>query len=390
MKGAATVLMAVALALTPAYTIRSHAGRYPTTLLEVALLLAIAVGLIALRGRLPWRNPYTLPGLLLLAGATIGVFVSPDRTGALGEWRAFFAEPMAAGLVVAGLARGSDSRVRGLLAGLAAASIAVALVNLVHVVPLQLAHRIDVANPPVAIFQNANQEALFLVPLDGLALAFVLFSSRRADQVAAAVVLVITIPAVLLSYSRGGIAALAVAALVVVLLHPRRWLLLAPVAALLAVGVGLLPGIRRRLAVELDPTSPNNTLHSRLGLWQGTVRMLTHHPLFGAGLRGFDTDVAPYYADPFKVAFPHDLVLNFWSETGLAGLAGFIWLSLAAVVSGARGVHSRELSRVLSVGVLAFVAAVWVHGAVDVPYLKNDLAVAFWAILGVHAGTLGE
>jgi O-antigen ligase len=378
---AATALLALAFALTPAYVLRFHAGPLPTTALEVALLLAIAAGLIALGGRLPWRNPYTWPGLLLLAGATVGVAVSPDHQGALGEWRAYFVEPMAAGLVAAGLVRRRRVAARSLLSGLGVAGAAAALINLGHTLPLELAHHIDLANPPVAIYQNPNQEALFLAPLDAVALALALFTADRWERAGGAAFLVITVPAVLLTYSRGGIAALAVAAVAVVLFHPRRWLIVAPLVVVLAAAVAALPGIRRRIAVEFQPSNPDNTLHSRLGLWQGTLRMLEHRPLFGAGLRGFDQEVAPYYADPFKVAFPHDLVLNFWSETGLLGLAGFAWLSLAAVVTAAR---SRALP--VSVGLIGFLVAVWVHGVVDVPYLKNDLAVAFWAVLGLQTG----
>lgn len=382
---AAAVLMGAAFALAPAYTVRFHVLGVPTTALEISLLLAILAGLIALRGRLPWRSPYTWPGLLLLAGATIGVAVSPDRTAALGEWRAFFAEPMAAGLVAAGLARHERRGASWMLAGLAAGGVAAALVNLRRVIPLQLEHRVNVASPPVAIYQNANQEALYLVPLAAVALAVLLFGRGRGERWGAAVFLVVTVPAALLTYSRGGIAALAVAAVAVVLFHPRRWAIVLPLLVVLGAAVAVLPGIRRRIAVELDPTSPDNTLHARLGLWQGTLRMLEHRPLVGAGLRGFDHDVAPYYSDPFKVAFPHDLVLNFWSETGLLGLAGFVWLSLAAAFAAAR---TRALP--LSVGVIGFVVAVWVHGVVDVPYLKNDLAVAFWAVLGLHAGLLED
>lgn len=383
----AGLVLALALAATPAYVVRFHVGPLPTTMLEVLLLLAIAAGAVALRGRLfwpgLWRHPYTWPGLLLLLGATIGVAVSPDRPAALGEWRAFFAEPLAAGLVAAGLVRRDRGAARLLLLGLAVAGGFAALVNLFDVIPLQLEHRVNVTSPPVAIYQNANQEALFLVPLDALALAFALFARGRAERWLAAAFLVLTVPAVLLSYSRGGIAALAVAAVVVVLFHPRRWVIVLPLLAVLAAAVAVLPGIRRRLEVELDPGSPDNTLHARLGLWQGTLRMLEHRPVFGAGLRGFDQAVEPYYHDPFKVAFPHDVALNFWSETGLLGLAGFVWLSAAALASAAR---TRALP--LSVGVAGFIVAVWVHGAVDVPYLKNDLAVAFWAVLGLHAGML--
>ena len=84
----ATFLLALAFAAAPAYVVRFHVGPLPTTLLEVLLLLGIAAGLVALRGRLPWRTPYTLPGLLLLAAATVGILVSPNRSEALGAWRA--------------------------------------------------------------------------------------------------------------------------------------------------------------------------------------------------------------------------------------------------------------------------------------------------------------
>lgn len=375
--------LAAALGTAPAYVVRFHAGPLPTTVLEVLLLLGIAAGVIGLRGRLPWRNQYSLPGLLLLLGASVGVLVSPDRTGALGEWRAFFVEPMAAGLVVAGLAAVEERRLL-LELGLAASGCAAALVNLFENVPRILSGRFNLASPPVAIYQNANQLALYLVPLDALAFALLLFSSRRLERIGAAVFLVVTVPAVLLSYSRGGIAALAVSLLAVGLLHPRRLAVTVPLAAVLAAGVALVPGIRRRALVEFDPRSPNNTLHSRLDLWRGTLKMLERRPLQGAGLRGFDARVAPYYRDPFKVAFPHDVVLNFWSETGLLGLAGFVWLSAAAVWSGWRA----PAARAIGAGVIGFVVAVWVHGIVDVPYLKNDLALAFWAVLGLQVGAL--
>ena len=379
--------MAVALGFAPAYVVRFKVGPLPTTLLELLLLLGIVVGFAALRGRLPWRNPYTLPGIVLLAGATIGVLVSPDRTGALGEWRAFFVEPMAAGLVIAGLA-GSESRRRLLLLGLAASGLAAALVNLGDDAPRILAGQFNLASPPVAIYQNANQLALYLVPLDAVAMAMLLFGPRRAERSGAAVFLAVTVPAVLLSYSRGGIAALVVALLVVAALHPRRARIALPLAAVLAAGVALVPGIRRRVLFEFDPSSPNNTVNSRLDLWRGTLRMLKHRPLQGAGLRGFDARVAPYYRDPFRVAFPHDIVLNFWSDTGLLGLLGFAWLSLAALVAAGRDLAGGAGALALNAGVVGFIVAVWVHGAVDVPYFKNDLALAFWAVLGLHAGAL--
>jgi O-antigen ligase len=95
----------------------------------------------------------------------------------------------------------------------------------------------------------------------------------------------------------------------------------------------------------------------------------------------------PHHHDRF--IDPHNIVLNFWSETGLLGLAAFTWiLVMAFVVSWRGGRRPDEGWRPLHLGVFLAMVAVVVHGLVDVPYFKNDLALEFWALLGITwAGT---
>lgn len=389
LRSAAAALMAVALASAPGYALRFHVGPLPTTLLEAVLLPAVVLGVIALRGGLPWRSTLALPGAALLVAATIGVFVSPDLRGALGEWKAFFVEPIAAGLVIAGLAA-ERRHAWLLLGGLGAGALAAAVVNLGVDAPRILSGRISLATPPVAIYQSANQLALYLVPLDAVALAVLLFGAGRAPRSAAAAFLAFTVPAVLLTYSRGGILALAMAVFLLALVHPRRLVLAPALVLVLGLGVGLVPGIRRRVAIELDLKDPANTVTPRLGLWRATLRLLESRPLTGAGLHGYGGAIAPYYRNPFHVAFPHDIVLNFWAETGLLGVLAFGWLTAAGVLAAVRGLAADPFARALSAGLLGFLLAIWVHGLVDVPYFKNDLALAFWAMLGLHSGVVGR
>ena len=70
--------------------------------------------------------------------------------------------------------------------------------------------------------------------------------------------------------------------------------------------------------------------------------------------------------------YPHNLFLNVWSELGLAGLlftvAALFWLSIRLF----RLLRRREAWAVGAV--LAWVALI-VHGLVDVPFFKNDLAI---------------
>jgi O-antigen ligase len=114
--------------------------------------------------------------------------------------------------------------------------------------------------------------------------------------------------------------------------------------------------------------------------------MLQHHVLFGAGLSGFTAAIAPFWNPTHidRFIYPHNIVLTFWSETGLLGLAAFAWIMVAASLMAWRGWRVSEPRwRPFEVGVLLALVAVLVHGLVDVPYFKNDLSLEFWALLGL-------
>ncbi len=387
---AAVGLLALALAASPAYVIRFHFGGVPTTLLEIVLLVAIAAGLAVTRGRLPWRNPYLWPGALLLAAATLDVWFAPSHRAAAGIWKAYFIEPALAALLIAALAD-TGNRVRLVLAGLGVAGLIVALADLSVSLPDILGHTYNVVTPQVAIFNSSNDVALYLVPLDAVALAICLYDDERRDRIAAGIFFAVTALASVLSYSRGGWLALAVATVFVALFHPRRLWVAGGVAAAVLLAVLGSSQIRHRILVELEPGNPANTVQLRLPLWRTAFRMLEHHPVFGAGLSGFQVDAEPFRDPGFheQLIYPHDIFLNFWSETGLLGLAGFLWLCLAMVRRSWAALGSAApLGRAVLIGLLGALAAIFVHGLVDVPYFKNDLALAFWALVGLQLAVL--
>jgi O-antigen ligase len=201
--------------------------------------------------------------------------------------------------------------------------------------------------------------------------------------------LAITAPAVALSFSRAGWAALAVVAVFVGFFHLRRAWILGGVV-LLGLASLAIPRVRQRVLVEFDLSSPHNTFTSRLSLWRSTLNLLRHDPVFGSGLASFRQAVEPFRDSTYqeRLIYPHNIVLNFWVETGLAGLAAFAWLLAVAVAQARRGLALGPWPRALGVGLLGLVVAFVVHGVADVPYFKNDQALAFWAILGLQLGSL--
>ena len=354
-------------------------------------MLAICAGVLGAGRELPLRNPYALPGVLLILAAGLDTVVAPDRRAAAGIWKAYFLEPALAFLVIAWLAN-SRRRVRLLLAGLAIAGLLLAAAEWVAFAQQVAGPGYDSVHPPRPFFlMTPNAVALFLIPLDALAFAIAAFSDDGLERLAAAGFAALTVAAVLMCGSRGGELALAAVVVLVAAFHPWRWRLIGAAALLGAALVTVSRQVRQRILVELHPSDPNNTVSLRLPLWQSTVRLLRAHPIFGGGLDGFHQSVQPYKVAGFiepDVNYPHDFVLTFWSETGILGLLAFVWMLVQVARNARAGLRSEPWVRMLSVGLLGALVAIVSHGLVDVPYFKNDLALEFWALLGIQYGAL--
>jgi putative inorganic carbon (HCO3(-)) transporter len=157
--------------------------------------------------------------------------------------------------------------------------------------------------------------------------------------------------------------------------------------AVIAVAFSRIPAVASRIGHQLNPTDPNNSLDQRVRLWKSTLRMLQDHPIFGTGLSGFSRTIDAYrgvsgYTD--QLIYPHNILLNFWTETGLLGLAAFAWIFVQAARLTWRGWRAGTAAwRPLQLGVLLALVGIVVHGLVDVPYFKNDLSLEFWVLLGL-------
>ena len=379
---------AVTCALLPAYTIRWHISFYPSTILEDAILVTAAVfAFESWRARLlpTWRTTFTLPAAIFLVAGLISVLDAPDRRAALGIYRAYLIEPVLFFFVMANLVT-AVRRALWIVAGLGVAGTVVAVVNIVAILDTVRHHKLDVAgNGTVAIFMNANDIPMFLVPLIAIAGSIVLYSADRTERVVSAVFMVIALAAVVLSFSRGGYLALAAVAVGLAVSHPRRWWLLAAAVAA-AIVLVLIPPINHRIAIELDFSNSSNTLVGRFGLWSATLQMLQGHFLLGAGLSGFATALAPIWSPSHSdtYIYPHNIFLTFWSETGLLGLASFAWIAVVGFMRSWRGWKvGVGVWRPIGLGALLMLVDFVVHGQVDVPYFKNDLSLEFWIIIGL-------
>ena len=377
--------LTVTAALAPAYVVRWHVGPLPSTLLEAAILVTIATFAVeSLRAgtlAVPWRSGLTPPAALFLVAGAIAVFAAPSRVAALGIYRAYVVEPVALAMVLVTVIR-SWRQAWLVVAGFWLGACVLALANAEVVLQAARQHRLDIRVPaPTAIYLNPNSVALYLVPLLAVAGAAVLHATARTVRAAAAVFVVIALPAAVLTFSRGGWVAIAFVLVALALSHRRRWWLLAGLAVL-AVGVAAIPYVSHRAELLLHQGA-GNTSGDRIRLWTLTLHLLAQRPLLGMGLAGFQPTVVPLWThgDATWILYPHNLALDLWAETGLLGLLSFAWaFGATAVVSWLGWRQGGSEWRPLHLGVLIALLAVLVHGAVDNPYFKNDLSLEFWAL----------
>ncbi|MBI3963409.1 MAG: O-antigen ligase family protein [Candidatus Kerfeldbacteria bacterium] len=376
--------LALLLALLPTYELRFSVGPVPSTLLEVLFLMLAAIWLIRRGGIRGLAIPWGWLLLLFLLTATVALLMSPNLRGALGQYRAVILEPLLLFLLVADVIR-TRAHLRLLLWGLGSGVLLIGYVAFVQTLGLFPSPEPWISESPprvASVFAYPNAVGLFVAPLVALFAGLLLVpTSGRVLLLRRRFLLGVGVAgllAIALSMTRGALVGLLAGFLVVLWYSPRRfrWTVLLALAFLLIVAV---PSTRSQLAAVLQGADVSSDV--RGVLWVGTARLLHAHPITGAGMAGF-----PILYDQYRLAqhtellrYPHTMLFNVWVELGLAGVGIFILLLVRAYQTAARGVRQDQTG--LSVGLLAAFTTLLVHGLVDVPYFKNDLAMLFWLLL---------
>ncbi len=194
-----------------------------------------------------------------------------------------------------------------------------------------------------------------------------------------------------MSWSRGALlGALAGAALVLLALGRRVWLVLALVVLLMvpfSAGMpSLLPeSLAGRITEALDyvgmqdvtvveVTDANFATIERLAHWRAAWRMFERAPWLGVGTGQYaavyPSVAVPRWDDPLGHA--HNVLLNVMAEGGLLSLAAYLGLMGAAVWTAwhaARG--ARGLDRAIALGALGMMGHLLAHSMVDNLYVHE-------------------
>ena len=432
---------ALIIAALPAYQIRFNLGFLPMTLLEAMILVLFAAWFIKAwrAGELPLFSktsqgikhyPFYLEIILLLIVALVSAGVAGFTNASLGILKAYFIEPVMFFIVFVNVFKIKENRNKIFWA----LAISAFLVSLVAIYQWLNGNLLPAAwqgsGRVTSIFPYPNALGLYLAPI-----AIVLFSwlisniqypisNKKLDirywilsTVTPSLIVVLSIMSIFLAYSQGTMAGLAAAFIIFGILYNwRSRLVVTAVMVAALITLSLSPIGLGRLQSKIMLRDLDGQI--RRQQWAETRKMLAGGRIItGAGLANYQMAVAPYHQEGIfvrdyndsdfqrKVVFnadyrrrvwqpleiylyPHNIFLNFWSELGLAGMLLFLWIIVKYFIISLKSIKSvksikSERERALILGLACAMIVIVVHGLVDAPYFKNDLAVLFWVLVGM-------
>ncbi|MFW6110020.1 MAG: O-antigen ligase family protein [Patescibacteria group bacterium] len=402
-------LIFLCLAAAPLYVIRFHfvlsplaEFSYPTTLLELFLFLLFLVWVIRKIFSLVWLgeplveewSALSVLILILLGLASVSAVISPVLRSSLGIFKAYFLEPVLFYFLLRDL-RKIETLPKWIVSGLflsgfwlAILGIGQGLFGVLAVTP----HELPRAH---GVYNSANALALYLGPLIILIAAFLSNHDRAGENFflyrksVLRILLLVLLAAFGLSCSLGGIVGLLAASLFLLLstrnFQKAKRFLLFSVPLLFVFTIFfvffIVPQITPEKNIPVARVS-DSTVVIRLCLWEGTRDMLLQRTSLGAGLSGFKHVYRDFRTcDNELLEYPHNIFLNFWSEIGLLGVLVFLFFcGLWVFRIDGEDVSGRG-KRIIASAFLAQFVYFLVHGLVDVPYFKNDLALQFWTLV---------
>jgi len=421
------------IAALPTYLIRFSVFGIPSTLLELMILITFAVWFLKrylpnLRNlfkknheRIPY--PFSWEIILLIILSFIAVGIAGFNSSALGTWKAYFFEPILVFILVLNVYKDKKDWQKILWAFLLSA-LGIILFAIYQKITGDFIANSFWAQAEtrrvVSWFEYPNAIGLYLAPLVLIFIGWFFSLPRQTTifKTLKKLLIILTaagaILAIYFAKSEGALIGIIAGLFVFGLLAGKKQRIVTLSLGLIILGGLLFIAPVKNLVIE-KITFQDLSGQIRLQQWKETFRALKGAKIFtGAGLNNYQALVAPYHQEGIffnrdKIAnfdavtwasstlqikywqpveiylYPHNIFLNFWTEIGLLGALVFIWLlgktSFIALKLTVNYSREKQSEKYLSLGLLSSLAVIIVHGLVDVPYFKNDLAVMFWVIL---------
>ena len=135
-----------------------------------------------------------------------------------------------------------------------------------------------------------------------------------------------------------------------------------------------------------------NSTSVRVEVYTISINLIEENPIFGIGMGNFPAmyqtqaeRILGHMPYELNMLHPHNLFLAAWLNIGVFGLVGLIWIIILCFISvipylmdfANKKITDKHKLKVIGFSMMIIIVA---HGLFDTPFFKNDLALLFWVI----------
>lgn len=389
--------LSIIIILLPSYLLRFSIFGLPSSLLELMIIILFFIFLIKDKkyksinyklknnsfNKLP--KPYRYILLLWILVSIFGLIIN-FSFGSLGIWRAYFLEPLMFFIVFIYSINNSKDKEKILKSFIILISYLFIIAIYQYFTNWNLSSSYFYPNIHrlTSVFPQPNMLSLLLAPISSFLFVYSLEFKKKIWYI---------IPAILgfsllyLAKSHGALIAVFIALLFYFLIKKSYRKISLGLIILGIVFISLfssplkyLNNFKEQLfnpGTDLQITS----LEVRSHLWRDSFNLIKDNYLLGTGIRSFKEVMKNYHTINWIEIYPHshNIFLHTWIELGLFGVIVFI-LFLTQIFISLKELYKKK-KRIFFPLALSWITFI-IHGLVDLPYFKNDLAILFFILLG--------
>jgi O-antigen ligase len=355
-------------------------------------MILIAFLVFLFQHKLSWlkefrSNPFFWPALLLLIIAAFSVFISPDISRGAGIWKAYYLESIIFYIMLISTIK-SKKQLQNIFIALGISAVYLSLISFWQFfsgwnMPLAFLNPDGSVDRVVSILGYPNALGLYLGPIIILFTGFLLWQKdTKLFQLLKLAVIALGFITIILAESEAAILSIIGIWFLWGLINKKSRYYFIALIILAILVFFFIPQVSDYLLEKLLLQDYSGFI--RRLIWQESFQMLSDNWFFGAGLAGYQTRIAPYHLPTFEIfLYPHNIILNFWSELGLMGLLVFVFIFAKFLWKNLKS-YLKNKNNLLNLTLFLVIIQMLIHGLVDAPYLKNDLSVLFWIIIAIY------
>ena len=233
-------------------------------------------------------------------------------------------------------------------------------------------------------FANPNNFAEAIVLIVPFIYTMILCSDKKITKAIYGAILLLSLVALAMSYSRSCYVAFAIATAVFVFIYD--WRLIMPLGFLALMCVPLLPDTVMNRIFTIGSLSDSSNSYRTL-VWEGVINLIKNTGISGIGIgpEAF-TSLYPKYANMYALTAMHShmLYLELFVELGIVGFCGFMVFMYSCFKKGLSVINRTDKTlRCMIISCISAFAGISFTACAEYIWFYPRVMFLFWAVLGL-------